>query len=67
LERACQAQLLAEAAAANGIAKKYIGEEEAAYTKGLHNGAFMDMQFLPEYEMVLKESNGDFLVDVNGT
>ena len=29
LERACQAQLLAEAAAANGLPKRYIGEKEA--------------------------------------
>jgi len=61
LERACQTQLLAEAAAANGVAKCYIGQTEAEYTKKLHGPAFMYMQFLPEYEMVLKESKGDFL------
>lgn len=32
LERTCQAQLLADAAAAGGYEKKFIDEEEAAYT-----------------------------------
>ncbi|RSL77694.1 hypothetical protein CEP51_008836 [Fusarium floridanum] len=32
MERACQTQLLAEAAAANGLAKVYIPEESAKYT-----------------------------------
>lgn len=63
LEHACQAQLLAEAAAANGIAKKLIGDEEAEYTKkSAGTPEVMYMQFKPEYEMVLKESGGDFLL-----
>ncbi|RFU35518.1 hypothetical protein B7463_g822, partial [Scytalidium lignicola] len=61
LERACEAQLLAEAAAANGISKRYIGETEAAYTNQLATPGFMYMQFLPEYERVLKETKGEFL------
>jgi len=61
LERACQAQLLAEAAAANGIAKCYIGESEAAFTNAIATPGFMYMQFLPEYEVILKETKGDFL------
>jgi hypothetical protein len=61
LERACQAQLLAEAAAANGVTKRYIGDKEAAYTNEMGSPGFMYMQFLPEYELALKESNGDFL------
>jgi hypothetical protein len=61
LERACQAQLLAEAAAANGLPKRYIGEKEAAYSKEIASPGFMYMQFLPEYELVLKESMETFL------
>lgn len=62
LEQACQAQLLAEAAAANGIPKKIIGDKEAVYTKkNSGSPAVMYMQFVPEYNMILKESGGDFL------
>lgn len=61
LERACEAQLLAEAAAANGIPKCYIGDVEAAYTNRLATPGFMYMQFLPEYERVFIETNGGFL------
>jgi ribulose-5-phosphate 4-epimerase/fuculose-1-phosphate aldolase len=32
LDRMCQAQLAVEAACANGLTKKTIGEEEAAFT-----------------------------------
>lgn len=32
MERACQVQLLAEAVAANGLAKVYISDESARYT-----------------------------------
>jgi ribulose-5-phosphate 4-epimerase/fuculose-1-phosphate aldolase len=32
MERACQCQLLAEAAAANGIAKAFVSDESARYT-----------------------------------
>jgi ribulose-5-phosphate 4-epimerase/fuculose-1-phosphate aldolase len=63
LEQACQAQLLAEAAAANGIPKKLIGDKEAAFTKEkAGTPAVMFMQFKPEYDMILKESGGDFLL-----
>ncbi len=62
LERACECQILSEAAAANGIPKRYIGEKEAAYTKnGLAAASVMYMQWKPEYDLVLKETNGDFL------
>jgi hypothetical protein len=54
--------LLADAAAANGQQKKYVTEAAAKYTKELqHSPGLMYTQFIPEYEMVLKESNGDFL------
>ena len=32
LERSCEVQLLAEAAAANGVAKVYVPDESAKYT-----------------------------------
>ena len=32
MERACQCQLLSEAAAANGISKVYISDQSARYT-----------------------------------
>ncbi|TKA77750.1 hypothetical protein B0A49_06726, partial [Cryomyces minteri] len=32
MERSCEVQLMVEAAAANGIQKVYVGEQEAAYT-----------------------------------
>ena len=32
MERACQCQLLCEAAAANGISKVYVSDESARYT-----------------------------------
>lgn len=62
LERACQTQLLAESAAANGIEKRLVGEEEAKYTKSwLGTPEVMYMWFQPEYEAVLYESKGEFL------
>ena len=62
LERACQAQLLAEAAAANGLRKRFVGEEAARYTKeGSGRPACMYMQFMPEYNLMIKESGGEFL------
>ena len=62
LERACQSQLLAEAAAANGLEKRLVGDEEARYTKSwLGTKEVMYMWFQPEYEVVLHETGGDFL------
>ncbi|KAK0387047.1 hypothetical protein NLU13_5360 [Sarocladium strictum] len=69
LERACQTQLLVEACVAPGtvgaragLAKTLVSEEEAAYTKrGTGTPEVMYMQFDPEYKMILKESQGDFL------
>ncbi|KAF7191286.1 hypothetical protein HII31_07309 [Pseudocercospora fuligena] len=70
LERACHTQLLTEAATApgsigaatSGLEKTLVGEEEAAYTKkGTGTPEVMYMQFVPEYQMVLRESGGDFL------
>ena len=69
LERACQTQLLTEAAivpgsvgAANGLEKSFIGDEEASYTKqGTGNPEVMYKQFEPEYQLIVKETRGDFL------
>lgn len=70
LERACQAQFLIESAIApgtvggsvTGLQKTIVGDEEAQYTKdGTGTPSVMYMQFDPEYQMILKESGGDFL------
>ncbi|EEH10052.1 predicted protein [Histoplasma capsulatum G186AR] len=63
LERACQTQLLVEHALTHtpGLQKKYVGDEEAAYTKKASGSpAAMYMQFVPEYELICKETEGDF-------
>lgn len=70
LERACHTQLLTEAALApqsNGarsnLTKTFVREEEAAYTKkGTGSPEVMYRQFDPEYQLMLKETKGDFLV-----
>ena len=66
LERACQAQLLVEAAVApNGsqLKKTLVSDEEAQYTKdNTGSPEAMYMQFEPEYQMMLRESKGDFLL-----
>lgn len=62
LEQACEAQILAEAAAANGIPKKLIREDVAKWTKReAGTPEVLYMQFQPEYDMVLHETNGEFL------
>lgn len=70
LERACQTQLLIESAIApgsvggsvTGLHKTFVGDEEAQYTKdGTGTPSVMYMQFEPEYQLMLKESGGDFL------
>jgi ribulose-5-phosphate 4-epimerase/fuculose-1-phosphate aldolase len=70
LERACHTQLLTEAAigphtvgASSYLRKTYIGDEEAAYTKkGTGSPEVMHRQFDPEYQLILKETGGDFLI-----
>jgi roadblock/LC7 domain-containing protein len=62
LERACQRQLTVEAAAANGLPKRYIADAEAAYSKKFdYTPENTYMSFQPEYAAVLAESNGSFL------
>lgn len=71
LERACQTQLLIESATApssvggtvSQLSKTFVSKEEAEYTKiGTGSPEVMYMQFVPEYQLILKESKGDFLV-----
>ncbi|KAI4523240.1 arad-like aldolase/epimerase [Schizophyllum commune Loenen D] len=59
LERVCQVQLLAEAAAANGIPKTLIGKEEAEFTASTFQDK--DLLFQPDYELLMEETNGRFL------
>ncbi|KAJ5973673.1 hypothetical protein N7481_010883 [Penicillium waksmanii] len=70
LERACQAQLLVEASTApgtigattRGLKKTLVDPETALYTKkGTGSPEAMYMQFEPEYQLLLKESGGEFL------
>ena len=62
LERACHTQLLVEAAAANGIPKRYVGQAEAEYTKKYDcSPNSLYMAFQPEFEKVVEESGGSFL------
>lgn len=73
MERTCQAQLLAEAAAANGIKKTIITDEDAQYTADalsepvshlqysadLQESLYFDFQV--EYNLLLEETGGTFL------
>ncbi|KAK5163151.1 uncharacterized protein LTR77_010935 [Saxophila tyrrhenica] len=62
LERACEAQLLAESAAANGIPKKLVGDEEALYSYKVSGyPACMHTQFVPEFDLEVELSGGKLL------
>ncbi|KAH8894139.1 arad-like aldolase/epimerase [Thozetella sp. PMI_491] len=65
LERACQTQLLVDNAikeSGGSLEKTFVGDVEAQYTKdGTGTPEVMYMQFLPEYEMLLEETDGKFL------
>ncbi|EEA19008.1 hypothetical protein TMatcc_010449 [Talaromyces marneffei ATCC 18224] len=70
LERACHTQLLVESSTAptnvggavSGLSKTLVSPEEADYTKkGTGTPEVMYMQFVPEYQLILKETKGDFL------
>ncbi|RYP18552.1 hypothetical protein DL765_003837 [Monosporascus sp. GIB2] len=57
LERTCQAQLLADAAAAAGYEKKYMGDEEAAYDVQEVEGPDMGwLAFQPYYDEQMAET-----------
>ena len=60
-ERSCQIQLLAEAAAANGVQKKIISDEEAAYNfKMASDAETLYCEFQPDYEFEEETCKGAF-------
>ncbi|KAJ5452367.1 hypothetical protein N7445_000550 [Penicillium cf. griseofulvum] len=62
LEHACQSQLLAEAAAANGLPKKIISDDAAKFTaNAAQNPHNFYTEFQPEFELLVEETNGRFL------
>ncbi|KAL5002260.1 class II aldolase/adducin N-terminal [Aspergillus recurvatus] len=62
LDSACHAQLMAEAAAANGIPKKIIPNSVAQFTAdAAQNPHYFYTEFQPEFELVVEESNGRVL------
>ncbi|KAJ5492990.1 Meiotically protein [Penicillium diatomitis] len=62
LDNACHAQLMAEAAAANGIPKRMINDDIAKYTAEFaQNPHNLYTEFQPEYELIVEESNGRVL------
>lgn len=62
LERSCHSQLMADAAAANGVPKKIINHEVAQYTAdAVQNQHNFYTEFQPEFDLVVEESNGRVL------
>ncbi|KAL2854336.1 class II aldolase/adducin domain protein [Aspergillus pseudoustus] len=62
LDHACHSQLMADAAAANGIAKKIIPDNVAQYTAdAAQNPHNFYTEFQPEFDLVVEESNGRVL------
>ncbi|KAI5460376.1 class II aldolase/adducin N-terminal [Mariannaea sp. PMI_226] len=61
MEKSCQVQLLAEAAAANGLPKKIISHDVAQYTFKMTSGPeILYCEFQPDIEIEDALSNGDF-------
>lgn len=53
---------MAESAAANGVAKKFVGTQEAEYTyKCTSNPQVSYWQFQPEYDLTVELSKGQVL------
>lgn len=63
MDRCCHTQLLADAAAfARGIKTIKVGDEEAEYThQQIGSSEVSFVQFQPEYNRILEETNGAFL------
>ncbi|KKK18457.1 class II aldolase/adducin domain protein [Aspergillus ochraceoroseus] len=62
LDHACHSQLMAEAAAANGIPKQYITHEVAQYTAdAVQNPHNFYTEFQPYFEQIVEESKGEVL------
>ena len=58
----CKAQLLVEAAAANGLPRRFIGDEEAAFTAAtLQFPENIYANFQAEYGLLVKERGHMFL------
>ncbi|KAF4823689.1 Meiotically up-regulated gene 14 protein [Colletotrichum siamense] len=61
MEKSCQVQLLAEAAAANGLPKRIIEDNVAAYTFRMTSSPdSLYREFQPDFEVEDVLSNGDF-------
>ncbi|KAI9373696.1 class II aldolase/adducin N-terminal [Aspergillus egyptiacus] len=62
LDHACHSQLMAEAAAANGVPKKTIPDDVAKYTAdSVQNPHNFYTEFQPEFDLIVEESNGRVL------
>ncbi|KAF9873244.1 hypothetical protein CkaCkLH20_09407 [Colletotrichum karsti] len=62
LERACHSQLLAEAAAANGLEKTIIPDDVARFTAQVAQSADnFYVEFQPEFDLIVEESKGKVL------
>ncbi|KAL2826971.1 class II aldolase/adducin N-terminal [Aspergillus cavernicola] len=62
LDHACHSQLMAEAAAANGVPKKIIPDNVAQYTAdATQNPHNFYTEFQPEFDFIVEESNGRVL------
>jgi ribulose-5-phosphate 4-epimerase/fuculose-1-phosphate aldolase len=61
MENACRSQLLAEAAAANGLEKLLVPHKEAEYSYRATTPEAMWLEFQPDYQYELEMSNSAFL------
>ncbi|KAK3633142.1 hypothetical protein LTR56_015918 [Elasticomyces elasticus] len=62
LERACHNQIQVESAAANALAKKFVGADEADYTcRCTTTPGCVYMQFQPEFDLTVELSGGAVL------
>jgi len=62
LDRQCHVQLLNEAASANGLQKTLIEKEDAEFSaKFIQDPEVGYLQFQPEYNLLVEETNGAFL------
>lgn len=62
LDHACHSQLMADAAAANGVPKKIIAHDVAQFTaNAVQNSHNFYTEFQPEFELTVEESNGRVL------
>ncbi|PAV19523.1 hypothetical protein PNOK_0445700 [Pyrrhoderma noxium] len=62
LENQCRVQLMVEAAAANGLKKRIIDNEDAQFTANtIQYWENTYINFQPEYRLLVEETNGAFL------